>query len=149
MKARYISAAETAKLVRAGLRSGFPGIRFAVRASIYPGGASLDVAWTEGPSVAAVEAVAGRFAGARLDYGLELKVRVLHWLLPDGTATIASNEGTQASQGVSPPERAWMPRPDARLVHFVPNFVFCTRHDALADDDGPAGRGPAELPLAA
>jgi hypothetical protein len=132
MQARYISAPETAKLVRSRLKVAFPGVRFAVRASTYPGGAALDVTWTEGPDTEAVEAVAGRFKGARLDSGLELKVRVLHWLLPDGTATVASNEGTQASQGVILPERAWMPQADAELVHFAPDYVFCTRHDTAA-----------------
>ena len=130
MQTRYTSARETAKLVRIRLKAGFPSVRFAVRASTYPGGAALDVAWTGGPSTETVEAVASRFAGARLDSGLELKVRVLHWLLPDGTATVASNEGTQASQGVIPPERAWMPHADAELVHFAPDHVFCTRRDA-------------------
>lgn len=130
MQARYISARETAKLVRRRLRAVFSGVRFTVRASTYPGGAALDVVWIEGPDMETVEAVAGRFAGARLDSGLELKVRVLHWLLPDGTATVASNEGTQASQGVIPPERAWMPHTDAELVHFAPDHVFCTRRDA-------------------
>ncbi len=139
MKASYIPAAATAKLVRAALRAGFPGVRFAVRASTYPGGASLDVAWTEGPSAAAVAAVAGRFAGAQLDYGLELRVRVLHWLLPDGTATIASNEGTQASLGVLAPEREWMPHPDAKLVRFAPASVFCTRRDAEPTEAAPEG----------
>lgn len=143
MKARYVSALETAKLVRARLKAGFPGVRFAVRASTYPGGAALDVAWTKGPGTQAVEAVAGRFAGARLDHGLELKVRVLHWLLPDGTATVASNEGTHASQGVIPPERAWMPHPDARLVHFAPDHVFCTRRDAEPAGRAPEGTAPA------
>ena len=144
MRTRYISAPETARLVRARLKAAFPGVRFAVRASTYPGGASLDVAWTGGPDTQAVEAVAGRFAGARLDHGLELKVRVLHWLLPDGTATIASNEGTQASQGVIAPERVWMPHPDAKLVHFAPDHVFCTRRDAE-----PVGDVVAEITSAA
>lgn len=130
IQARYISAAETAKLVRVRLKAAFPGVRFAVRASTYPGGAALDVTWIGGPNTKAVEVVAGRFAGARLDGGLELKVRVLHWLLPDGTATVASSEGTHASQGVIPPERTWMPQADAELVHFAPDHVFCTRRDA-------------------
>jgi hypothetical protein len=66
---------------------------------------------------------------------VELKVRVLHWLLPDGTATIASNEGTRTSLGVIAPEREWMPHPDARLVRFAPDFVFCNRRNA-ADQVG-------------
>ena len=105
-------------------------MRFAVRASTYPGSAALDVAWTGRPSTQAVEAVVNRFADARLDSGPELKIRVLHWLPLDGTVAVASNEGTQASQGLIPPERTWMPQADAELVHFAPDHVFCTRRDA-------------------
>ena len=130
MQARYISAPDTAKLVRAKLKADFPDVKFAVRSSTYSGGASLDVTWTAGPGTKPVEAVTSHFAGARFDEGLKLKVRVLHWLLSDGTATIARNEGTWASQGVIPPEREWMPRADAELVHFAPDYVFCTRRDA-------------------
>jgi len=139
MKASYVPARDTAKLVRAALRAAFPSIGVSVRAHVYRGGSSLDVAWTEGPSTKAVEAVAGRFAGARLDGGLELRVRVLHWLLPDGTAMVASNEGTQDRQGAIPPEREWMPHPEARLVHFAPDFVFCNGRVAVPAEDTPAG----------
>ena len=44
---RYISLADTAKLVRAALAANFPGTKFYVRSDSYSGGASIDV-WYDG-----------------------------------------------------------------------------------------------------
>src|SRR4051794_17392857 len=53
----YLSVATTAKLVRTALKTQFPRIKFTVRSRSYSGGASIDVAWTDGPCAAAVEAI--------------------------------------------------------------------------------------------
>ena len=45
----YISATDTAKLLRVALAKVFPGVTFSVRSKSYAGGASIDVAWTDGP----------------------------------------------------------------------------------------------------
>lgn len=64
---RYLSAAQTAKLVREQLRANFPGVKFSVRTDTYAGGASIDVRWTDGPHTAAVEAVVDRYGSRRFD----------------------------------------------------------------------------------
>ena len=69
---RY-SCAETAQLVRAALKAAFPGVKFSVRSSVYSGGASVDVNWTDGPTAKEVERVAHRFAGATFDGMIDLK----------------------------------------------------------------------------
>lgn len=65
--AAYYSCADTAKLVRQALREAFPGIKFSVRSSTYAGGASIRVRWTDGPTAAQVDKVAGTFSGAYFD----------------------------------------------------------------------------------
>lgn len=67
MASKYISCADTAKLIRQALKESFPGIKFSVRSSTYSGGASINVGWTDGPNEKQVEAVAGVFSGAYFD----------------------------------------------------------------------------------
>lgn len=50
MKVDYLSAADTAKLVRVALKRSFPGTRFSVRSKTYSGGASIDVSWMDPPA---------------------------------------------------------------------------------------------------
>lgn len=64
---KYLSCAETAKMVRLALKESFLGIKFSVKSRTYSGGASIDVAWTDGPNAAMVERVAGTFTGAYFD----------------------------------------------------------------------------------
>lgn len=64
---RYISAADTAKLIRAALKVAFPGQKFSVRTSVYSMGASINVNWTGGPAAEAVREVAGAFSGSNFD----------------------------------------------------------------------------------
>lgn len=71
--AKYISCADTAKLIRQALKESFPGIKFGVTSKTYSGGASINVRWTDGPNKAQVEAVAGVFSGAYFDGSIDLK----------------------------------------------------------------------------
>lgn len=64
---KHVSCADTAKLIRQALKESFKGIKFTVRSSIYSGGASINIGWTDGPNAAQVEAVAKRFSGAYFD----------------------------------------------------------------------------------
>lgn len=84
---KYLSCADTAKLVRAALKAAFPGIKFSVRSDTYSGGASIRVSWTDGPTVKAVEAVTNRYRGADFDGMQDLKTYRSDTLLalPDGT----------------------------------------------------------------
>lgn len=70
---RRLTCAETAKLVRKALAIAFPGCKFSVRSETYSGGASIDVRWTDGPTVRQVEAVAKRYSGATFDGMIDLK----------------------------------------------------------------------------
>lgn len=132
MKTTYLSCAETAKLVRAALKRSFPGVKFSVRSSVYAGGASIDVNWTDGPCSKAVEPVATQFKGGNFDGMIDLKTNHSSWLMPDGTACIATDEGTTGSMGIREATRNWMPDPEAKLVHFGADFIFCTRHLSAA-----------------
>jgi hypothetical protein len=127
MKIEYLSCADTAKHIRAALKAAFPGIKFGVRSSTYAGGASIRVGWTDGPTVKMVEEIGGSFAGGRFDGSIDLKSSVRHWLMPDGSVTLASDPGTVENGGSRPAHREWMPDPAAKLVRFGADYVFCDR----------------------
>ena len=98
----YIRCADTAKLLRASLRSAFPGVKFSVRSKTYSGGASIDVAWTDGPLEADVDAIAQLYRGATFDGMQDLKE--YH------STILATPEG------------------DVKVVHFGADFVFTHRN---------------------
>ncbi|MBS0984256.1 LPD29 domain-containing protein [Gluconobacter cerinus] len=127
MECIYLSPAETAKLVRARLKKAFPRTKFSVRSDSYSGGGSLRVKWTDGPAETLVESIVESYAGGRFDGSIDMQVSVRHWLLPDGTVTVASNPGTTGSMGHIPEEREWMPDPDCKLVSLGADFVFTSR----------------------
>lgn len=60
----WLSAADTAKLVRKALKADFPGVKFSVRSSTYAGGASIDVSWTDGPMVQDVDRTIKLYEGS-------------------------------------------------------------------------------------
>ena len=64
---RTISLVDTAKLVRATLKRHYPSITFTVRTSRYSMGQSIDVAWTDGPPSAEVNAILKPFCGQRFE----------------------------------------------------------------------------------
>lgn len=70
---RYVSVADTAKEIRKAVKVAFPGQKFSVRSSSYAGGASIDVAWVDGPAAKAVDDVVKTFAGASFDGMIDLK----------------------------------------------------------------------------
>lgn len=67
MSLRYLSGAATAKLVRGALKIAFPRTTFAVRTTAYSGGASIDVRWTDGPTIQEVDAITSAYQGASFD----------------------------------------------------------------------------------
>ncbi len=69
----YLSVAETAKEVRIALKAVFPTVKFSVRSSVYSGGGSIDVRWTDGPTTKRVEAITKRFEGSSFDGMIDLK----------------------------------------------------------------------------
>jgi hypothetical protein len=125
--AEYLSCSATAKLVRVALKKAFPGIKFSVRSSVYSGGASIRVGWTDGPSSKAVKAVAGAYAGGGFDGMIDMAYSVEAWLLPDGSASFASSPGTTGSRGVYEPFDNPAPAPGAKKVRFGADYVFCEK----------------------
>src|SRR3954468_22279025 len=79
METKFISVAETAKLIRAALKKAFPTVKFAVRSKKYAGGASINVSWTDGPTAKQVEAITGQFQSAGFDGSIDFGYSVSHW----------------------------------------------------------------------
>lgn len=124
---RYLSCAETAKLVRKALKREFPGVKFSVRSRVYSGGASIRVRWTDGPTESDVKAVAGVYAGGGFDGMIDMAFSVYTWLLPDGSAQWGRSSGTGGQRGSCPGYDHEKPHPDAELVRMGADFVFCDR----------------------
>lgn len=74
----YLSCAETAKQLRQALKETFPAVKFSIRSHTYSGGASIDVAWTDGPTAKQVEAICDRFEGAIFDGMTDCKYYQTH-----------------------------------------------------------------------
>lgn len=127
MATTYISAADTAKLVRSALKCHFPGIKFSVKSKTYSGGASINVDWIDGPTRAQVEAVTDNYAGGRFDGMIDMAYSVTHYLMPDGSAVIAQSPGSAGSGGCDPSFKQFMPHPDAKRVRFSADHIFCNR----------------------
>jgi hypothetical protein len=86
----WISAADTAKLVRQALKAAYSGVKFSVRSQTYAGGGSIDVAWTDGPTEDSVTSVVRRFAGSSFDPMTDS--RSYHIIeTPDGPAMSGAN----------------------------------------------------------
>ena len=131
---RYLSCAETAKLVRGALKREFPGVKFSVRSKTYSGGASIRVRWTDGPTTESVKAVASVYAGGGFDGMIDMKYYVMTWLLPDGSAAWGHSSGTGGSRGSVPGYDHEKPHPDAELVSMGADYVFCDRDYTVSQE---------------
>ena len=80
METRYLSCAETAKLLRSALAESFPSVKFAVRSKVYSGGASIDVSWTDGPTSDQVHSITGKLEGSYFDGMIDYKGSIYHKL---------------------------------------------------------------------
>jgi len=129
LETKYLSCAETAKLVRAALKKNFPGVKFSVRSSVYSGGASIDVSWVLGPTSKEVDAIACQFESADFDGSIDMETRFDHWLLPDGSTMVKHGPGTEGSMGYIPAVSNPMPE-GAIPVSFGAHYVQCQRRYA-------------------
>ena len=129
METKYLSCAETAKLVRTALKKNFLGVKFAVRSSVYSGGASIDVSWILGSTTKEVDAVAGQYESADFDGSIDMETRYDHWLLPDGSSIIKHGPGTEGSMGYIAAVSNPVP-PGAIPVSFGAHYVQCQRRNA-------------------
>lgn len=80
---RYLTCADTAKLIRKALAEAFPSVRFSVRSKTYAGGASINVGYTDGPLKADVERVAFAFQGGTFDGMTDYKGGKVHAFASD------------------------------------------------------------------
>ena len=125
---RYVSCADTAKLVRKALKRDFPGVTFSVRSSTYAGGASIDVRWTDGPRAKEVDPTLKQYEGGRFDGMIDMAYSVSHYLRPDGQVLIARDPGTEGQLGSHVGEdnsmlADLMPEGVER-VRFAADFIF-------------------------
>jgi len=125
-KVRYLTVAETAKLVRQALAKHFLGAKFSVRSKSYSGGASIDISWTDGERTKTVEAIVKGFEGRSFDGMNDLATDQQSWILPDGTADLAYRP--ESYGGSIPGYVSDAPHPNAELVNFGANYIFCNRH---------------------
>lgn len=135
MNRKYLSCADTAKLVRQALKEFFPDIKFSVRSSTYSMGASIRVAWEDGPNTAQVEAVTGVFVGSYFDSGIDYKGLIYHML--DGLQVSFGADSIHCERRHS--DAAVQMAIDAVYRRFEANF----KHDGIAKptlDDYRAGR---------
>lgn len=126
MTTRYLTVTETAKLVRLELTKHFPSTKFSVRSQSYSGGASINISWTDGERAKVVEAVVNGFEGRSFDGMNDLASSQDSWLLPNGKADLAYRPDSYG--GSIPGYVSDAPHPNAELVHFGANYVFCNRH---------------------
>jgi len=124
----YLTAAETAKVVRNILKEKFPGVKFSVRSETYSMGSNVRVHWTDGPTTKQVDQAVGVLSGSGFDGMIDLKYTIYHWLLPDGSFTLARSSGSQGSGGLHPGFEYPKPHPDARLVCFADNISPSRTH---------------------
>ncbi|MDI7862545.1 hypothetical protein MRS76_11290 [Rhizobiaceae bacterium n13] len=133
---RYLSCAETAKLIRNQLKAKFPGVKFSVRSDVYAGGASIRVNWIDGPTVALVDDIVKPFAGSGFDGMIDMKFGKTAFLLPDGSATLAQISGTEGSGGVYSSAKHFKPCVEAERVSFGADHVFTDRRTSRRLVDG-------------
>lgn len=78
------STTETAKLVRKALKIKFPEVKFSVRSSIYSGGSSISVTWSDGPTQKEVNSVVKFYEGATFDGMIDMKSYVDQIMILEG-----------------------------------------------------------------
>lgn len=133
---RYLSCAETAKLIRVQLKTKFPGIKFGVKSHVYSGGASIRIDWIDGPTQEMVDAVAKPFAGSGFDGMIDMKYSIEAFLMPDGSAAFAQTSGTAGSGGVYTKGKSFKPCAEAERVSFGADHVFTERRTSRRLVDG-------------
>jgi hypothetical protein len=123
-KARYIDTAEVARMLRPQLKRVFPGVKFSVRISRYSGGSSIDVRWTDGPTVEQVEGVTHGFQGGRFDGMIDLAYSANSWYCAKHGSRAAETYGHGMGDDGPVHSRCCA---DAELVHFGSGYVHENR----------------------
>lgn len=111
---RYISAKDTAAILRTVLKAAFPTVKFSVRTDR---GSSVSVTWFDGPNAEKISGIVDDYDGEGFDGSCDLAFSHFHWLMPDKKSIYAGTPGTEGSRGSFP--EVWHPKPHgAELVHF-------------------------------
>ena len=123
MDIKYLSCAETAKLVRKALKKEFPEVKFSVRSRDCD---AIYISWTDGATEKMVKDVTDCFEGAGFDGMIDLEYFVTSWMLPSGEVGVARSPGTESSMGCNPAINNSIP-PGAELVSFGAKYIFGNR----------------------
>ena len=102
METENLTAAETAVIIKTALKRNFPEDKFSVTSKCFAGGSSVNVRWRNGPPENTVEALVNQYKSADFDGMIDMKTVRDHFLLPDGSATLAYDPGTKGSTGTHP-----------------------------------------------
>lgn len=128
---KYLTCAETAKLIRADLKQNFPATKFSVRSDTYAGGASINIRWIDGQPEKQVEAVVQKYEASGFDGMIDYQYSKSHWLLPDDSITLAYREGTLECRGTVSGIKIPRPHEEAQEIRLGANYIFCRRELSL------------------
>jgi hypothetical protein len=130
MKMRYLTCAETAKLVRKDLKKHFPTIKFSVRSDNYSMGATIRINWDNGPTEDQVSNITDVYESKGFDGMIDLAYYKTSFILPSGEVCHGNSEGTQESGGVYERVEREIP-PGAEVVSFGSDYVTLSRHISI------------------
>ena len=119
-----IEAKDCAAIIRGRLRQQWPGVRFSVTTR---DGNTINARWTDGPSVAEVDAILSEYTFGGFDGSIDLAYNTRNWLNPDGSMSHAETAGTEGSMGSVPASTGDPADPRALLVYYGPKYAFAHR----------------------
>lgn len=125
---RYVSATETAKLIRGELKRAFPSTKFSVRTERH---GTINIHWTDGPSTSRVDAITCCFSGKSFDGMIDMAYQINAWVL-NGVIIGTRSNGTAGSRGTVEAWGSIPPHDDAELVSFSAGYIFTNRHVSAA-----------------
>lgn len=123
-QSRYVDVAEAARMLRPILRRAFPGVKFSVRIDRYSIGASISIAWNDGPTRDQVEQITNGFKGSRFDGMDDLQYGADSWYCTTHGARAAATWGTGDDRSKPISSRCC---DNAELVHFGSGYVSTNR----------------------
>lgn len=123
---RYLTCAETAKLIRKDLKKNFPTIKFSVHSKTYSMGASIRINWTDGPTSDQVSSVTCVYEGKGFDGMIDLAYYKTSYILPSGEVCRYHTEGTEGSGGAHRRVDNELPE-GAEPVSFGADYIFPER----------------------
>lgn len=124
---KYLTCAETAKLIRADLKKVFPGVKFSVTSDVYSGGATVRIRYRNGPTSQSVEDVVKIYECKGFDGMIDYAYYKTVWMMPDGTLSRAYREDTETCNGTVPGCNNPKPHADAIEVSMGASYVCVTR----------------------